>query len=400
VPSDDFTCALTFLTMKGAVFPSQGVGPTVVDDLEKPSPGPDQVLVKSLWTAMNPMYVGHFLSPPDPLSSLASLVVSQFLAHLSDVKSAITDMPNSDGLMGNSGILVLDWPLVLGVDAGGVIVEAGENATSEYGLKPGDEVCGCTRLGTKGHSTAQEYFLLDANVTIPKPKNLSLAEAATLGVGAETACLALFEGLKIPLLDPAHLPEEKDEWVVILGGASSVGKFAIQLARVCGYKVVASCSSRSAEVVKELGATPFDYKTSVDQQLEDVLKITSGKYSRIFDAVAADDPVLAKALFKASSAPEKYFATTNDWAGIPDFEGGKTYWTQFGPVGRPEAKELNTSIAKYIPIIVVLVEAGKLKPSDYELIGPGGFGDAVKAYHYQQSGAGGSRKVVVKIQDK
>ena len=43
--------------MKGVIFEKQGADPKVVDDLEKPKPGPDQILVKSLWTAINPVYV-------------------------------------------------------------------------------------------------------------------------------------------------------------------------------------------------------------------------------------------------------------------------------------------------------------------------------------------------------
>ena len=41
--------------MKGVIFESQGAKPKVVDSLEKPSPGPDQLLVKSIWTAINPV---------------------------------------------------------------------------------------------------------------------------------------------------------------------------------------------------------------------------------------------------------------------------------------------------------------------------------------------------------
>ena len=41
--------------MKGVVFEEQGAEPKVVENLEKPSPGPDQILVKSLWTAINPV---------------------------------------------------------------------------------------------------------------------------------------------------------------------------------------------------------------------------------------------------------------------------------------------------------------------------------------------------------
>ena len=41
--------------MKGVVFEEQGSEPMVVENLEKPSPSPDQILVKSLWTAINPV---------------------------------------------------------------------------------------------------------------------------------------------------------------------------------------------------------------------------------------------------------------------------------------------------------------------------------------------------------
>jgi len=302
--------------------------------------------------------------------------------------------------MSQYGLLVVDWPLILGVDAAGVVTDSGNEATEKYGLKAGDEVFGCTRLGSKGYSAGQEYYLMDARVAIPKPKNISLVEAATLGVGVETACLGLFQGLKIPLPDPKNLPPPSDEWVVILGGASSVGKAAIQIAKACGYKVVASCSSKSSSVVKELGAVPFDYKVPIEQQVKEVLDMTSGKASKVFDAVASEDPVICKELFKATQTMNKFFATTNDWnPAIDNFEGGTTYKVQLGEVGRPESKELNDNIERYIPLIVALIETDQLKPSEYEVIGEGGFEDAIKAYHHQVSGAGGSRKVLVKIQD-
>lgn len=299
--------------------------------------------------------------------------------------------------MASYGILVVNWPLVLGVDAGGVVVEVGKEAASKYGFQAGDEVFGCTRLGSLGYSAGQEYFLMDAHVTIPKPNNISLIEAATLGVASETACLGLFDGLGMTLPDPKNLPPAQDEWIVILGGASSVGRSAVQLAKACGYKVAASCSSKSAASVKELEAIPFDYKKSIDEQVKEVMEITSGKVARIFDAVAADDPVLPRELFKVSKSSHKFFSTTNDWAGIGDFEGGKTHQVELGPVGRPEADDLNAKIASYIPVIVGLIQSGKLLPGEYEVIGEGGFDDAVKAYTHQRSGAGGSRKVVVRV---
>lgn len=41
---------------------------------------------------------------------------------------------------------------------------------------------------------------------------------------------------------------EKGEWIVVLGGSGTVGQFAVQIARACGYKVLASCSPSKADV--------------------------------------------------------------------------------------------------------------------------------------------------------
>lgn len=90
---------------------------------------------------------------------------------------------------------------------------------------------------------------MDAALATPIPDNLTTAEAATVGVGFYTACLGVFVGLNIPIPeDPKILPPATNEWVLVLGGSSSVGKFALQLLRALGYKVVATCSPRSADV--------------------------------------------------------------------------------------------------------------------------------------------------------
>jgi NADPH:quinone reductase-like Zn-dependent oxidoreductase len=52
------------------------------------------------------------------------------------------------------GLLVSSFPIVLGCDASGVVVEVGEEASP---FKVGDRVCGCTRLGEPGYGTFQEY---------------------------------------------------------------------------------------------------------------------------------------------------------------------------------------------------------------------------------------------------
>jgi NADPH:quinone reductase-like Zn-dependent oxidoreductase len=57
--------------------------------------------------------------------------------------------------MSSTGFLVKGWPFVPGCDAAGVIVEVGDQVGDKF--KVGDEVCGCTRLGWPGYSSAQEF---------------------------------------------------------------------------------------------------------------------------------------------------------------------------------------------------------------------------------------------------
>jgi NADPH:quinone reductase-like Zn-dependent oxidoreductase len=52
------------------------------------------------------------------------------------------------------GILVDSWPIVIGCDASGTVVEVGEEVTK---FKKGDGVFSCSRLGAPGRGTFQEY---------------------------------------------------------------------------------------------------------------------------------------------------------------------------------------------------------------------------------------------------
>jgi hypothetical protein len=83
-----------------------------------------------------------------------------------------------------------------------------------------------------------------------------------------------------------------------------------------------------------------------------------------------------------------------------EFSGVEPSIVKLGPVGRPEATELNAQISAFIPLIVSLVESGKVVPAEYEIIGSTGFESVLEAYAYQGAGKGGNKKVLVKLQDE
>lgn len=73
---------------------------------------------------------------------------------------------HSETFMQSTGLLVTSWPIVLGCDASGEVVEIGEGVNK---FKVGDHIFGCTRLGIEGYATFQEYvscMFLSSNVSL------------------------------------------------------------------------------------------------------------------------------------------------------------------------------------------------------------------------------------------
>ncbi|KAF2001804.1 GroES-like protein [Amniculicola lignicola CBS 123094] len=347
--------------MKGITVAQPGAAAQLSSELEVPEPSDTQILVKGMYTAVNPV----------------------------------------DAFMKDWGLLVLEWPFVPGCDVSGVVVKAGENAVNPLGVpfKEGDEVFGCTRLGNKGYSAWQEQFLMDADVAFPKPKNITLPQAAATGVGVLTAFLGIFAGLKIPLVDPANLPAPTGEWVLVFGGASSVGKFAVQTLKVAGYKVATTCSEKSFELLKSIGAdATVDYKLPEAEVISQLKSVTGGNLPLIFDAVSANN-ALASSIFAAlaeSTPGERYYTTTNDGEPLPEAQGFTPVPITLGPIGRPDAAELNKQLKEFIAVIVKLIEAEKLQMPAFSVQGHGIEG-ILKAWEVQISGKLGSTKVLVEV---
>ena len=303
--------------------------------------------------------------------------------------------------MQSSGLLVPSWPVVLGCDASGIIVEVGKGSAASS-FKVGQHVAGCTRLGVPGYSTFQEYFCMDARLTLPVPKDLSFQQAATLGVGTYTACLGLFQGLKLgsPTLPP--LPP-KAEWVVILGGAGSVGQYSVQIGKALDYKVVATCSKKTEALVKSIGAdATIDYRQSEPDQLQALKSITGGNFSGVWDAVASSEPLARRMLDEISTAKQKHFGTTDDWTPMEEHKGHETYRVALGPIGRTEGQAgadttLDDDVASYVPFLSQLLETRKLRPNEFKVVGSG-FEGVPEAIALQQKGAMGGLKVLVDLQ--
>lgn len=138
-------------------------------------------------------------------------------------------------------------PFILGHDFAGTVIKTGAKVKQ---FKVGDEVYARPRDSRVG--TFAEFIATHEEDVALKPKNLSMAEAASIPLVGLTAWQALVEVAKVR-------PGQK---VLIQAGSGGVGTFAIQLAKHLGATVATTTSAKNAELVRSLGADiVIDYKT-------------------------------------------------------------------------------------------------------------------------------------------
>ena len=107
-----------------------------------------------------------------------------------------------------------------------------------------------------------EYLVVDAEFgVVPIPGGWSFEEAAQLGVGPLTALQCLHQSLELPSPFEVIRPRDSQRTILIWGGASSVGQYAIQFAKLGGLRVLTTASPKNFGLVRGLGVDEvFDYR--------------------------------------------------------------------------------------------------------------------------------------------
>jgi NADPH:quinone reductase-like Zn-dependent oxidoreductase len=144
---------------------------------------------------------------------------------------------------------------------------------------------GCT---VDGPGTFAEYVVVPAHFVVPIPESWSFEDASQLGLTPFTALQALYESLQG--LPTPEAPTADATPILIYGGSTSVGLFAIQFAKLSGMHVVTTASPANFALVKSFGADEvFDYKNpEVSKQIRDA---TQGKLKYAVDCVSTEATV-------------------------------------------------------------------------------------------------------------
>lgn len=213
-----------------------GIEQLHLDELPIPKPADNEALIEVFYAAVNPV-----------------------------------DWKIREGLL--KGLMHHEFPIILGWDAAGVVIDTGKNVTN---IQRGDEVFAYCRKPVVKWGTYAEYITFEANNIALKPKKISFAQAAAIPLVGLTAWQALFDFAKL----------KAGETILIHAGAGGVGGLAIEFARYAGARIYTTASQENHGYVKKLGAhVPIDYRrdnfvdkvNSLDPQGIDVVLDCVGK---------------------------------------------------------------------------------------------------------------------------
>jgi len=160
-------------------------------------------------------------------------------------------------------------PYTPGWDLVGIVDQIGEGVT---GFELGQTIaampiCGCYA----------QYVCLPHRKSIPVPKGLEPEEAVAVVLNYITAYQMLHRSAKI----------KPGQRLLIHGASGGVGTALLQLGRLAGVEMYGTCSAQAAEVVKDLGATPINYRNS--DFVREIHRLTGDGVDAVFDGIGGDN---------------------------------------------------------------------------------------------------------------
>ncbi|KAF8694922.1 hypothetical protein HU200_038026 [Digitaria exilis] len=149
------------------------------------------------------------------------------------------------------------FPFVSGYDLTGEVVTVGTGVSD---FKRGDKIVAFNFPNGGGLA---EYAVVSASKTVLRLPEVSAAQAGGLPMAALTALLSLKRaGVSLDPRDGTGPDVTGRKNVLVTAASGGVGHYAVQLARLGGHHVTATCGARNLGLVGDLGADEaLDYKT-------------------------------------------------------------------------------------------------------------------------------------------
>ncbi|KAL6238375.1 hypothetical protein BDW75DRAFT_27498 [Aspergillus navahoensis] len=285
----------------------------------------------------------------------------------------------------------LDQAANQGDDIAGIVEAVGDNVTE---FKPGDRVMAFHEMTKPGGSYA-EYALAWQHTTAHLPKHISFEEAATIPLAALTSVAVLYHHLRLPA---PWSPATSSIPLVIYGGASAIGAYAIQLARKSNIHPIIAIAGRSAPFVEGLidrskGDTIIDYRQgdeAVISGIKDALK--GAKLFNAYDCVSEGSSFVNLGKVVAPGGKIITVLPFQEYPGVP--EHVQLIKNSVGCV-HEDQKDLGYVYFRYL---AKGLQDGWFKPHPHVVV-PGGLKGLETALCNLRDGKASATKYIVRIEE-
>lgn len=224
-----------------------------------------------------------------------------------------------------------NFPLVLGFDVAGTVVEVGAGVTR---FNAGDQIY--AYLDSIPGGAYAEYAAVSERAACLMPNNMTYEQAAAVPLAATTALQSLRD---LGSIQSGHK-------VLINGSSGGVGTFAVQIAKALGAEVTTVCSTKNLELMTSLGADHVIDYTSTD------ITQDTRQYDIILDAVGKQSFSSCQAILK----PNGVYVNTLP---MPDtlVQGCLTFFLP----GKKAKLVIAQSNSKDLAFLKELIESGKMR---------------------------------------
>ncbi|KJA25109.1 hypothetical protein HYPSUDRAFT_161272 [Hypholoma sublateritium FD-334 SS-4] len=302
-------------------------GDLVLDKISIPTPGPGEIRVKILSSSLNPV----------------------------------------DWKIQKHGIFLDEFPAILGSDIAGEVDELGPGV-KEFDIRDRVFTQGLRSIEFAGF---QQYALSRASNVSKIPPNVSFDGASSFPVALTAAYVGLYNrsphGLEFtPPTSSSARGKYAGTPIVILGGASTVGQYTIQLAKVSGFSpIFTTASLKHTERLSALGATAvLDRNLPSSALAAAIVQRTQAPILTVYDAISTED---TQQTGLTLLAPGGRLAVVQQ--PTTTCREGRTIVQVIGGLGQPHNIALLSQF--YHDVAYQFLEEGWLKPNNVEVLPDG-----------------------------
>lgn len=265
-------------------------------------------------------------------------------------------------------------------------------------FKQGDRVYFQGVILVPPHTTFQQQTIMDAKLVSKTPDNITDGEASGIHLASMAALVGLYH--KTGGIEIRPFPWEQDgdqagkgKAILVWAGSSSVGQYAIQLARLSGFtKILTTASLSHTDRLKSLGATDILPR---DASTEDFLKATGGLHLfAAYDAIS-NEQTEARSIEILQSANRATNNSESHYVGVWPFSDQTTRQNPtvtkkaiMGMGSNPDLFDVSLPFIKAISGNEGWVGKGLYKPNVMQKV-DGGLKGAEEAFNLNKKGLSG-----------